>query len=112
MQQFKVGDYVRVPEYNKCFKFKGTFEDEDGTIYIADGYDEIFGQQGWLETECELWQPKEGEWCWFYRKGEDVPYLRRFTIGNIEDYPKCEPFIGELPSGVQSLVSHYIKEPA
>ncbi len=60
------------------------------------------------DHNCEHWQPKEGEWCWFWDKKDNTP-----SIGKIEKYHNgyyyssafngsiceyCEPFIGELPS--------------
>jgi len=108
---FKVGDWVRVPEHNRIFKYKGTFEDEDGTLYISDGYDDIFGQQGWLVEECELWQPKSNEYCWFsnsilfdefifgqFSEMCNGLYCGTSSKGMAFQALSCKPFIGELPN--------------
>ena len=73
-------------------------------------------------SDVELWQPKEGEWCWFWRYEDTVPILAKFL--RIEkclrtsiidkfspeffivsgrgygdnSFQYCEPFIGKLPS--------------
>ena len=72
------------------------------------------------ERLCELWEPKEGEWCWFYDIITDdknkTPYLNQFqrrVMGingkytfecknnNLQAFTYCEPFIGELPSFIK-----------
>lgn len=54
----------------------------------------------------ELWQPKVGEWCWFWDENYTTAILAKFENisnglfvehhGNIFEY--CEPFIGQLPT--------------
>ena len=73
--------------------------------------------------EVQLWQPKVGEWCWFWNKCMDIdqsPRLAQFhliveelqkpmdfpafyqikykatKLGYLYDF--CEPFIGQLPT--------------
>jgi len=57
--------------------------------------------------ECKLWQPAEGEWCWFLNPRSAIhPVLGKFITRNDEffecsngiAYGECEPFIGTLPS--------------
>ena len=90
---FKVGDWV----YNTVSKVYSRVEEDS---ILLDNYNpnNIF----------ELWQPKEGEWCWFYSNFwmDKLPILEQFS--HIEDNKfktkrgvltmECEPFIGELPS--------------
>ena len=54
-----------------------------------------------------LWQPKEGEWCWFYKeayiKHTDLRQFRSkgdegYITMDFSYYTTCEPFIGQLPS--------------
>ncbi len=72
-----------------------------------------------IDLDCTLWQPKEGEWCWGWKQGVKghthvYPLLCRFkklvnketnTYKNGYKYESdvgffthMEPFIGELPS--------------
>ena len=81
-----------------------------------------------FETKVEPWQPRAGEWCWFFTDKmqlDNVGILRKFTQmeSDIEDndmfgceptvsdkeefesikvfYKYCEPFIGNLPSFIK-----------
>ena len=93
MQNFKVGDWVRDGE----------------NIYQFIEPSSIYSYELSLQS-CELWQPKIGEWCWFWNFNE-MPTLEQFSkyhnlddhLGNYETlavklYQHCEPFIGELPT--------------
>ena len=74
----------------------------------------------WNITQCKLWQPEEGEWCWFWNNEKDLT-LQKFwkkqqdyfivvfcekhkTDGLISydvtenHFKNCEPFIGQLPT--------------
>lgn len=71
--------------------------------------------------EWELWQPKEGEWCWFwddgYRpmlcksNGKVIKYFNGTILYMSDEYiysgtfgtRYCEPFIGELPSFIKEI---------
>ena len=68
-------------------------------------------------SDVELWQPKKGEWCWFYDKTSSVvPILAQFDYMSEHIYVttdikipfrgdersaygfnSCIPFIGQLP---------------
>jgi len=98
---FKVGDLVvskHTGEVCLCEKIDG---------------DEFYSNENkWhITTSYSSWQPKEGEWCWFYNTGEGKPFCGKFvTIIQKNNYTTyrahnawheceyCEPFIGELPS--------------
>ena len=115
--KFKVGDWVRSKE-NK-FDFSLVSIDTE-KFYKALGSN--------FEDVWELWQPKEGEWCWFYSdvmKLDNVGILRKFTqmekdiqgddmfgcepMKSFKEefehikvfYKYCEPFIGNLPSFIK-----------
>ena len=102
--EFKVGDWVI--SNNQALKVEAI--NDMGNPCIFDGT--------WLKEigTHELWQPKEGEWCWLNKelakitsKDNDgyVTFLK--SNGTYSAYHKidtnfiskyCEPFIGELPS--------------
>ena len=96
MKEFKVGDWVRHIESNNIYKINGfsIHGQTKGFIQIPDEYNLV------PQSECELWQPKEGEWCWSKTRNEltnNVCELIRFYWDNA-NIGDCEPFIGELPS--------------
>lgn len=96
--KFKVGDWVRSKE-NK-FDFSLVSIDTE-KFYKALGSN--------FEDEWELWQPKQGEWCWYkdnlvritnineygYIRAETATQMKQFDF---ESFKECEPFIGNLPS--------------
>jgi hypothetical protein len=58
------------------------------------------------EITVPKWQPKPGEWCWFWDEGINGVLLAKFTNitegklyrshgGSVWKY--CAPFVGELP---------------
>lgn len=68
---FKVGDWVRHIESNNIYKINGfsIHGQTKGFIQIHDEYHLV------PQSECELWQPKEGEWCWFWDKKKKITHL-------------------------------------
>ena len=126
MSQFKVGDWVRHLINNNIFQlirkdiidnenydliYFNTYYDEEDCIHVFDG--EIFQSE-----QYEHWQPKEGEWCWFWTNKGKILLGRLFKFeSNAYYYDSpfcnmdinevgidrfkanyCEPFIGKLPS--------------
>ena len=105
---FKVNDIIRTP---------------DNEILQIIELDGIHGIQhklsngamcfnGFLNV-CELWEPKEGDWCWFCEDPENFPldfvldkFLRKTSFNEYityysgESYEYCFPFVGELPMKV------------
>jgi hypothetical protein len=63
------------------------------------------------EITVPKWQPKPGEWCWFWMEEFEGAYLRRFAkmengryMTNINDsYYNCAPFVGELPEHLKEV---------
>ena len=59
-------------------------------------------------ADAKLWQPMEGEWCWFWDNNSDyIPVLRQFnkmienkySAGNSSGiWCKCEPYLAGLPT--------------
>ena len=106
MNEFKVGDWVRHIESNNIYKINGfsMHGQTKGFIQIPDEYNLV------PQSECELWQPKEGEWCWFWDNFNN-PFIGKFVARDGDNYQykhtkndkvysayKCEPFVGELPT--------------
>ena len=106
MHAFNVGDWVICPEDNAIFLVDGNYNG---------GYQST---EYWSGLDFILWEPKKGEWCWFWKEGIDVPRLRQFISSSsvfgrpitytvqpdkstmmyrnytgIEVYQYCEPFI-------------------
>ena len=97
MEQFKIGDWVQViagheRPIGSLFKVKSCL-----TSYKV--------------ADVKLWEPKEGEWCWFWNSALGIWFIS--TLKDFGEYnnsiqyrcnsvyyicEKCEPFIGELPS--------------
>ena len=109
---FKVGDWVR----SKSFENDGNEELLIKKLKVQQQVDFVHKYQ----EEWELWQPKQGEWCWFWYlncsavlaqcsgyDGEDyeaIEYSNSINGKRIERvslYSYCEPFIGNLPSFIK-----------
>ena len=110
MTNFKPGDWVIIPNdsdkrslaqvketYTESSKVKLYWPSEDSAAVCSE------------MTHYELWQPKSGEWCWFWCVSDfDAPILSRFynmkdnlfTCTNSKQilFTHCEPFIGQLPT--------------
>jgi len=97
---FKLGDWVRyikgktktiarVEILNQRFNLIGVSTGEN--VHIDD---------------CEIWQPKEGEWVWVYDKEKKMaysPFIWKYTGAPLNEEfdietDNIEPFIGELPT--------------
>ena len=112
MSDFKVGDWVK--NKYKTIKVK-SFITLDKIDYIQDS------ENGLMPVwQAELWQPKEGEWCWFdknklgkfWKKQGTRNYWTLSDFVSISEKTKipsgdyfvsdyCEPFIGQLPSFIK-----------
>lgn len=54
-----------------------------------------------LKLCCKPWQPKEGEWCWFWDGDINAsPLIGKYGYLSWTEqfYSIIEPFIGDLPS--------------
>ena len=92
MQTFKIGDWIVEPNRNRV---RLNEVPESGSYYAED---------------CVLWQPQPNEWCWFWNDDNTLVLAQfahglsngaKFTSKNLM-YQYCEPFIGQLPSILQS----------
>ena len=113
MTQFKVGDWVTINWH----------QDEEPNqitdIWEGDSTESVDSSSNPSSTvffdtcACRLleerthWQPKEGEWCWFWNNHTNIcPLLRKleytlnsnFYTNDEMIFTHCEPFIGQLPS--------------
>ena len=106
MQSFKVGDWV-INKTSKQRIIKKVTSVYSDTVTVGNP---TVGINVMLVKDLELWEPKLGEWCWFWNFNE-MPTLEQFSkyhnlddhLGNYETlavklYQHCEPFIGELPT--------------
>lgn len=101
--KFKVGDWVRDSKYThivvkiKSIYFSNTRQEH---AYKSDGV-VIY------ESSCELWEPKEGDWCWSRTYGLVKIMgivLQTITVQPVVLYVQTqisiedlEPFKGNLP---------------
>lgn len=103
---FKAGDWLRHKTIeNEIVKAKNTGHRQN-FVEVID-----LSQLHWEVTRqydinsLEPWQPKQGEWCWFWNEYDDIPTLNRFLCMYSDDenglpngFDFCEPFTGQLPS--------------
>lgn len=90
---FKIGDFVRQRELSSTKIFK--IDEFDGEGYHLEN--EIH----WVQPiQINLWEPKEGEFVWFY-KGiyKNEPKLVRYNYNVHGNY--IEPFMNRLPSFIE-----------
>lgn len=105
--KFKVGDWVKILTFRNHVPV--TIKNIEGCRYVLSTG--LYADDAILE----LWQPKPGEFCWFWNK-DRFPTVAKLTEicndGNIKYfasipnqphplgayYKNCEPFIGQLPT--------------
>ena len=91
--KFKVGDWVRDLRDNRVFQINSVNFNlklsTKNTVYVH-------------------WQPKKGEWCWFWDEWFKTSLLLQFKNNvyqyeafNGLEYEYCEPFLGELPTNLK-----------
>ncbi len=124
-QKYNAGDWVkdkRYPEHG-WVKLGEAEETSNGRIVYNIGNDKYF----WQRDILEKWEPKIGEYCWFYKKDSYNPVFAKFNrflppdnnlgvyvatgfIPNGTDrkddeefgyFYSCAPFIGKLPEGLK-----------
>jgi len=99
---FSLGDWVRV----------------DGRPLIIDGDPDrpagcslYFANIACKRELIELWEPKPGEWCWFWDEEGQKPTLNKLEVLSRSnpryitrcdlEWVYCEPFIGTLPTNIK-----------
>lgn len=106
---FKVGDWVKDKKSGGLSPLLKESDYDKGYFKTTKKNPERYLTQVGINT-FELWQPREGEWCWFRTETCQYPELRRFKSMHTfktgetvymsmdtEYYEYCEPFIGTLP---------------
>lgn len=104
---FKVGDWVRIGDTVQRIIAINPENDYNITIDMVETDDDYVS----IES-IELWQPKEGEWCWYkhnlvrIEEINEYGYVRTMSASFcnkifFEGFKDCEPFIGELPSFIK-----------
>ena len=106
--KFKVGDWVvnKTSKQRIIKKVTSTYSDS-----VTVGNTEV-GINVMLINDLELWQPKKGDWCWFWDETLKKPMLLQFErfcstgfykyeTNNKLNYQYCEPFLGELPTNLK-----------
>ena len=100
MQEFKVGDWVRDTRQGM----------KNPIVQLKSNCIALTNPKEYA-TQYELWEPKEGEWCWSKYDGL-VRVIQKETPTNsyivepvaltiqrqLYDITGLEPFIGELPT--------------
>lgn len=112
--KFKVGDWVRhielVSDYGGHILKIEEIDERNKPL----GFISLLGQGKTLHSNfAELWQPTEGEWCWFLNNNRE-PILKQFLQmcpivptnyvskqGTISG--SVEPFIGRLPTFLKDI---------
>ena len=110
-QQFKIGDYVVLQNENT---YRILNVSTTGNNILLDTNEYPASDNWWSTSSCKPWQPKEGEWCWFWNSSLGIWFIS--TLKDFGEYnnsiqyrcnsvyyicEKCEPFIGELPSSLK-----------
>ena len=106
---FKVGDWVRTEK--GIFQIESIDEHDfiEGVVHDIQIYFTDKTERWDWRDNCILWQPKEGEWCWYDEKyfvnihkiSKDQFYFHSLDGMYIDEWDylkRFEPFIGELPS--------------
>jgi hypothetical protein len=124
--EWKVGQQVYCLRYGEgeiihidrggSYSVKVEFPDGNYSTYTVEGYCDKGDATPMLypakpEITVPKWQPKEGEWCWFWDEIKAETVLGRFSMmsGNrfqcnlCLKWQNCAPFIGELPTHLKEV---------
>ena len=108
MNEFKVGDWVTLLDK---WVHKVEAVSKNGRVLFLNTREIPRADNWWGIDQCTPWEPKEGEWCWFWDTiTPHRPTLRQFgkyeedyfTDTEHNPFTSCEPFFGELPSFLRS----------
>lgn len=96
--------FVTLERGKESYYLDGKYlKDSHPTLYPIEQYRAIIANLP--APQPEAWQPKPGEWCWFWDDIKAETVLRRFSLMNGNRFQcnlglkwqNCAPFIGELP---------------
>ena len=106
--------YVKFNHTKGVYYKNGKCEDfARPTLYPIEQYRAIIANLP--APEPEKWQPKPGEWCWFWNNyNSNAAVIAKFVevlgtkymaeiSGDLVDYPNCAPFKGELPEHLKEV---------
>ena len=108
MSKFKPGDWVVNTTTDNYYKgIRNWFQLKETDLIFKQEVNAAEWESNCAFVNChEIWQPKAGEWCWFWDENYTTAILAKFENisnglfvehhGNTFDY--CEPFIGQLPT--------------
>ena len=112
---FEVGDWVNLyTTYKQTQPFKVLALNSDKTRVFLNTNESPNSDNWWYTSQCTLWQPKLGEWCWlaadlstyilakFGGKSDKDKYRSQSCLPNAYNYDMCEPFIGTLPFSLKA----------
>jgi hypothetical protein len=102
-------------QFTDSYPIKAEFNDynyhytADGKLYIGDKTPMLYPAKP--EIVLPKWQPKEGEWCWFWDERNTCARLAKFAIFKDDAYhdhthngwENCAPFVGELPEHLKEV---------
>jgi hypothetical protein len=112
--RYGVGRIIHIDD-TKLYPIRVQFPDETrtytlgGKLYKSDLNPMLYHAKP--EFTVPKWQPKPGEWCWFWDTKAFAPCLGQFEQMNGRKYRDtesrnwdfCELFIGELPSYLKEV---------
>ena len=110
--EFKVGNWIVNSEFPKS-PFQVSKDWLDHIINTGRTIGGNTKETGDLKN-FSIWQPKAGEWCWFWSETLKTPMLLQFErfcstnlykygVNNERNYQYCEPFLGKLPTALKDM---------
>ena len=108
MSSFKPGDWVVNTTTDDYYDgIRNWFQLKETDLIFKQGVNATEWESNFkFVNSHKIWQPKVGEWCWFWDENYTTAILAKFENisnglfvehhGNIFEY--CEPFIGQLPT--------------
>ena len=110
VHKFKVGDWA---VHNGVIK--QVTKAVDGLIDSLDNQVAIIMK----DESLELWEPKEGELCWFWNNSNIYPKIATFTNKSLgmyyadisnDGFDFCEPYLPRLPSSLKHAITDNEKD--
>lgn len=110
MPKFKVGDWV---VHNGVIK--QVTKAVDGLIDSLDNQVAVIMK----DESLELWEPKDGDLCWFWNNSNIYPKIATFTNKSLgmyyadisnDGFDFCEPYLPRLPSSLKHAITDNEKD--